>query len=550
MKKVLSILAGTLLSVSAFSQAFWTHTNYAGAFDATPTARWTDSWTNFTPHTTNYPAATVTLDTVITANRTLSSDTVYLLDDAFTYVDSTVTLTIEAGTIIRGQGRGALIFNRGSKIMAMGTETNPIVFTSNAPTGSRDYGDWAGVVICGAAKNNIATSPFALAEGGIGSVSLNRGLHGGNNDADNSGIMQYVRIEFPGQALGGNNSEINGLTLYSVGSGTVIDHIQVSYSGDDSFEWFGGAADAKYLVAFHGWDDDFDTDNGFRGRVQFGYIVRDSRYADQSGSNAFESDNDAQGSLRMPKTRAIFSNVTAIGPNWTGNTDSTNSKFQSGAHIRRNTSISIYNSIFTGHQLRGLYIDGRRTASNYCGDSIALCGNILVQEPAGKNFLLASNTDTLCLTNSAAFNTLAVADNNDTLASTALIMLGSTFGNSLTDYDARPMVGSPALTQSCWAWQTSGQWMGVEDEATVLGLVLYPNPAEGFTTLGFDAQDAGDLNISIIDLNGRVVRTMNNLQYESGKNTLQIDVQGLSTGIYVVNMNLNNTIRTQKLIIK
>jgi Secretion system C-terminal sorting domain len=550
MKKVLSILAGTILAVSAYSQAFWEYTSYAGAFAPTPANRWTDSWTNFDPQNATYAVATITLDTIISTNTTLTASNVYLLDDRFTYVDSAVTLTIEPGTVIRGTGRGALIFNRGAKIMAMGTASQPIVFTSAAPAGNRDYGDWAGVVICGAARNNIPTSPNALAEGGIGSVSLNRGLHGGTNDADNSGVMQYVRIEFAGQALGGSNSELNGLSMYSVGSQTVIDHIQVSYSGDDSFEWFGGSVDCKYLVAFRGWDDDFDTDNGYRGRVQFGYSVRDSRIADQSSSNGFESDNDASGSTRQPKTKAQFSNVTLIGPNWTGNPDSTNSLYRRALHLRRNTGISVYNSIFTGYPSSGagLYLDARKTAANYCGDTLQFCGNLLVQMAAGKYYRLASNSDTLCITNAASLATLADAENNDTVLTTTALLLGSTFGNSLTDYDARPQASSPALNHSCWAWNTS--FVGVEEDALLLGLSLYPNPSDGFTNLTFDASNDGDLNITILDLNGRVLRTINNLTYEAGKNTYVLDVQGMSTGVYIVNINMGATVNTQKLIIK
>lgn len=100
------------------------------------------------------------------------------------------------------------------------------------------------------------------------------------------------------------------LTLGSVGAGTQIDHVQVSYTNDDSFEWFGGNVDCRYLVAFNGWHDEFDTDNGYSGRVQYALSIRDPRIADTSQSNGFESDNDADGSLTEPFTSAVFSNVT------------------------------------------------------------------------------------------------------------------------------------------------------------------------------------------------------------------------------------------------
>ena len=113
---------------------------------------------------------------------------------------------------------------------------------------------------------------------------LPRTKHGGADDADNSGALSYVRIEFAGYPFQ-KDKEINGLTLGSVGSGTEIDHVQVSYSNDDSFEWFGGTVNCKYLVAYKGWDDDFDTDNGFSGKVQYGLSLRDSKIADTSQSN-------------------------------------------------------------------------------------------------------------------------------------------------------------------------------------------------------------------------------------------------------------------------
>src|SRR3712207_4098516 len=145
-----------------------------------------------------------------------------------------------------------------------------------------------------------------------------RTKHGGTDNADNSGVLSYVRIEFAGYPFQ-KDKEINALTLGSVGSGTQIDHVQVSYSNDDSYEWFGGQVNAKYLVAYKGWDDDFDTDNGYSGKVQFGLAVRDSKIADTSMSNSMESDNSAAGAAVSPWTTASFSNMTFIGPKFSDN---------------------------------------------------------------------------------------------------------------------------------------------------------------------------------------------------------------------------------------
>lgn len=284
------------------------------------------------------------------------------------YVADGSTLTIEPGTIIKGDKttKAALIVEPGGKLIAKGTVDAPIVFTSNQAKGERKPGDWGGVIVCGKAKNNQNNDQQI--EGGP------RTHHGGTNDDDNSGILSYIRIEFAG-AIFQTDKEINGLTLGSVGRGTQIDHIQVSYSSDDSFEWFGGCVNCKYLIAYKGWDDDFDTDNGYSGNVQYALGVRDPRIADISQSNGFESDNCADGSLISPYTNATFSNVTLIGPmthdgfsnssdyitggEYNPNNGVSLGKFQAAFQIRRSSRLNIYNSLAIGYPI-GLIIDGEK----------------------------------------------------------------------------------------------------------------------------------------------------------------------------------------------
>src|SRR5574344_193891 len=283
------------------------------------------------------------------------------------YITDGSTLTIPAGTIIKGDKatKASLIVERGGKIIAQGTATEPIVFTSAQPAGSRKPGDWGGIILCGKAKNNQTEM---IIEGGP------RSKHGGSDDSDNSGVLSYVRIEFAGYPFA-TDQEINGLTLGSVGSGTQIDHVQVSFSNDDSFEWFGGTVNCKYLIAFKGWDDDFDTDDGFSGNVHFGLAVRDPRIADQSQSNGFESDNCADGSAVSPYTSATFSNITFIGPkqdpaftnttdyitggNFFPNNGSGLGKFQAAMQLRRNSRLNCFNSIALGYHI-GLILDNQK----------------------------------------------------------------------------------------------------------------------------------------------------------------------------------------------
>jgi hypothetical protein len=320
------------------------------------------------------------LEGEITGMRMLSVDTTYLLK-GFVYVTNGATLNIPAGTIIKGDkaSKATLVIERGGKIMAHGTKEKPIVFTSNQPKGQRAYGDWGGIVICGNAKINLPGGTARI-EGGP------RSEYGGLNDSDNSGVMTYCRIEFCGVEYQVDN-EINGLTMGGVGSGTTIHHIQVSHCGDDSYEWFGGNVSCKYLVAFRGWDDEFDTDNGFSGKLQFLVGIRDKNVADKSKSNGFESDNDASGSSNAPFTTPVFSNVSLFGPvDLTHAPTGGNGEFQAAMHLRRNTQLKVYNSVFAGWPV-GLFIEdgGKGSAQSNAQNGLLVVKNCILAG-MGKNF--------------------------------------------------------------------------------------------------------------------------------------------------------------------
>ncbi|NBO94133.1 MAG: hypothetical protein EBV06_17760, partial [Planctomycetia bacterium] len=361
--------------------AFFSRVTYRGAFDGAND--WTAGWSEFDPRNKAYAAVTDTLGNgnttsgtpfEITTNVTLSKNKVYLLR-GWVYVTNGGTLTIPAGTVIRGDKTtvGSIIVERGGKIVANGTATEPIVFTSNQGVGGRNAGDWGGIVILGNAPTNRVDPKV---EGGP------RSIYGGSNANDNSGSLSYVRIEFPGVAFQ-PNQEINGLTLGGVGQGTNLDHIQVSFSGDDAFEWFGGNVNAKYLIAYKSVDDDFDTDFGFAGRIQFGVALRDPSIADVSGSNGFESDNYNPGlnasnpAGDAPYTTAVFSNITVLGP--LGASATIDPQFQHGAHLRRNTRQQIYNTVFAGFprgiQIQGSAVDNAKNNSLRINNSVIARAN-------------------------------------------------------------------------------------------------------------------------------------------------------------------------------
>ncbi|NQW43082.1 MAG: hypothetical protein HQ463_06585 [Bacteroidetes bacterium] len=320
------------------------------------------------------------------ATQTLDATKRYLIKGTAS-VDDGATLTIPAGTKLFGEKstKGLLIVKKGGKLIANGTASNPIVFTSNQGKGEREQGDWGGLVILG--KANVNQNNPAI-EGVTPAVNYGT-FQSTANDADNSGSLQYVRIEFAGIALTPNN-ETNSLTLGAVGSGTTIDYVQVTYGGDDGFEWFGGTVNAKHLVSLACWDDDFDADFGFSGKVQFAVSLRDPFNADQSGSNGFESDNDATGSTSTPKTSAVFSNVTILGASF-DSAKAVSGNYQHAMHLRRNTELSLFNSVIAGFPL-GLNLDG--TLANYIGGLGVLDNNILVSignnKKAARPFLAGS----------------------------------------------------------------------------------------------------------------------------------------------------------------
>lgn len=441
------VLGAASFSNSYLQDPFFDVVTYSGAFGSTD---WTAGWAEFDPQNAVYPPTTVTIPAGdITSNTTWTSGNVYLLD-GWVYVKSGATLTIQPGTIIRGSktNQGALIIEKGGKLEANGTASQPIVFTSNQAAGSRDYGDWGGVIICGKASINIPGGT-AIIEGGVGTE------YGGGatpDDNDNSGILKYVRIEFPGIAFSPNN-EINGLTMGAVGDGTTIDYVQVSYSGDDSFEWFGGTVNAKHLIALRGLDDDLDTDIGFTGKIQFVVVLRDPAQADVSGSRAFESDNDGSGSSNTPFTAPVFSNVSVFGPKADAGTV-INSNYKEVANIRLNSRCSIFNSILSGWN-KGLRIDGAASQQN-----------------ATNNILRIENTfEAGMVTNfNSSFEEnyfLTPFRNNAVLTNNSSLNIADPF--NLTNPNFLPQVGSNVYLLDGWVYVKSGATVTIDPGTIIRG---------------------------------------------------------------------------------
>jgi len=301
----------------------------------------------------NVPSST-TLSGNINATTTLTSDKVWTLK-GYVYVTDGAKLIIQPGTIIISDiaEKGALCIERGAQIIAEGTAAKPIVFTSGKPAGERTPGDWGGIVILGKAKTNRSSEPTI--EGGIGRP------YGGTNDQDNSGILKYVRIEYAGIAAL-PNSEINGLTLGGVGSGTTIEYVQTIYANDDAFEFFGGTVSPKNLYAFATADDDFDFDFGYTGTVTNGVSKRDPKFVDNGDAgNGVECDNDGTGSSAQPFTHPKLIGMILVGPFDASSLTNHNL----GLRWRRATQFTITNSKILGYMKGGFSIESNETAQAY-----------------------------------------------------------------------------------------------------------------------------------------------------------------------------------------
>lgn len=342
--------------------------------------------------------------------RTLVAGTPYLIKGTV-LVPNGVTLTIPAGTVIKGDKatKGLLIIQPGGVLNSNGTATNPVVFTSSQGPGERDRGDWGGISWTGNAFVNQASRPNAegIANQPYGTVGAGNIAAG---TGENNGTMRFTRIEYAGIELTPNN-ETNSLTMGALGDATIIENVQVSYGGDDGFEWFGGKVNAKRLISLSTWDDDFDTDFGWSGNVQWGIVVRNVSSADQSGSNAFESDNQGNdnaiasvcdGTVKSGCTSGVFSNITVLGPR-NNQTAAISANYQNAIHIRRRTNISIFNSFFSGFRI-GLRVDDQGALDNLTSGSAVHQYNVLTvpYTPSGSVPAIATSsaaTDAAFITN-------------------------------------------------------------------------------------------------------------------------------------------------------
>lgn len=361
----------------------------------------------------------------ITSSTTWTANNRYVLND-FVGVASPAVLTIEPGTVVYGGGtRATLFIQRGAKIIADGTPRRPIIMTSAQRVGNRAQRDWGSLVLLGAAPINVPGGQ-AFLEGLPSEAAYS---FGGQNAADSSGVLRYVRLEFGGFEIA-TNQEINGLTCGGVGSGTVIDYVEVLHNKDDAFEFFGGNVNAKHLLGIAFADDGLDFDNGYSGNIQYAALIKRA-VNDESDSNIFtESDNNATGGADTPLTHPRVYNVTSVRvASGVGNY---------GGVLRRNTAGEWMNSIVSGSRLAPITLRDTGTFNNAAAGSLVVNNSILNGSFADAAF--PNSADRADQTRTFLFTTMTRNRNVDPLLAMGTPTLVKTYMPDLA-----PIATSPAL---------------------------------------------------------------------------------------------------------
>lgn len=538
-------------------------------------------------------AADITKKDEIKSDETWTKSNTYFLD-GFVLVTNGATLTIEAGTVIKGlaadnitsgDAAAALIIGRGAKIMAEGTATEPIIFTSELddvndandlnlsdPNESRSL--WGGLVLLGNAPIGSTASEIVVE----GLPNEDRYKFGGTNAADNSGVLRFISIRHSGYEIAAD-SELQGLSLGGVGSGTTIEYVESFFSGDDGVEFFGGTVDVRYWVSSFNDDDGLDWDEGYRGRIQFALVIGDSK----------RGDHGAECDGAKPDDNALYSapqvyNVTFIG----GYENATNSgaKNEHGMVLRDGTGGVIANSIITEYNNYALQVEDRaETFDSYSkmknGD-LEFINNYWYSFGAGSswNDIILATPEKARETDAASLKT-HLANNNNTIANPGITSTSRTsnFNPTLKSGSATLTGGKPLVddewfynvpfigafngeTDECWikGWTamdhhgmlasglTYGGITSIEN-ANLKYFGVYPNPANEVVYVDLNLEVSENVQVRLLDLSGRVVMNVASGSME-GISKLTINTENLNKGTYFIQINGVRTALTQRLMLQ
>ena len=541
-------------------------------------------------------STTATIPNVISNNLVLDANQVYLLDGE-TYVEAGASITIPAGTIIKGAltpsaGKGqasVLVIQRGGQILANGTADAPVIFTSDRDNVADPFdlsessrGLWGGVVVLGNATNNRGERTIegipATARTTYGPTAAGGAFP--LDDDDNSGVMRYVSIRHAGFTLTAD-AEINGLTLGAVGRGTTLEYIEVFANSDDSFEFFGGTVNAKYLVGAFSGDDDIDWDTGYTGKLQYVFSIKD-----QSGDvgRCIEGDGSASPFTATPMSSPVVSNLTCVGSGLgssPGGSDAGGPTFA----LRDNTGGFIYNSVLTQFQTDRGGIDlepaadvpnpdaTTSTQQNFFDGELDIRNNIFFDFSVGNTAAAIVRRDNAQLE--------AEIDARNRFVSPGLVYVldGPNAGDDARDQDGvlDPRPGSSAAAASGaafnvgklsgdtffdtvdylgafapapapvwtrgWTAMSSALYFSEASEratpnelgpvADGFSLSVGPNPTRGDATVRFSLTEAQNVDIALYDVTGRRVAQVSGT-FPAGPGAVALPTAGLAPGVYVM----------------
>ena len=515
----------------------------------------------------------------IASNTTWSASNVYLLDGLI-FVNDGATLTIEEGTVIKGKlqanittgdGASALIVRRGGKILAEGSQTNPIIFTSelddvNNPNDltKDDRGLWGGVILLGKAVTNQPTTENQIE----GIPTTEDAKFGGTDDNDDSGILRYVSIRHGGFSISGiPGDEINGLTLGAIGDQTVIEHIEVIANFDDGYEWFGGTVNSKYLVSAFCGDDGFDWDMGYRGKGQFWFLIQGT---EEAGRGA-EMDGGDDNETGTPYATPYVVNATYIGAGETTSPLPAGDGNDRALYFRDNSGGYYYSSIITDFSQTGVNIED--LASGEDSRSRLEAGQLMLANNYWWGF---GNGNTLDAIATQDFVRTHLTANNNFVQDPQLNNISRDENSTL---DPRPSPSSPAATgavqpndpfftvvpyhgafdPNSFLW-TEG-WTAISvygltdvNESYVNNVPAafelsqnYPNPFNPSTKIVYTVAEAANINLTVYNILGQQVAQLANSFKNVGTYEVTFDAENLPSGLYLYTLETGSTRITKKM---
>ena len=533
----------------------------------------------------SFAFAQVNVTADITSNTTWTSNNVYTLDGLI-FVDSSYTLTIEPGTVIKaklqanittGDGASALVVRRGGKLIADGTAQNPIIFTSELDDitnpndlTAQDRELWGGLILLGRATTNQPTTENQIE----GIPNTLNARFGGNDDNDNSGVLRYVSVRHGGFSISGvSGDEINGVTFGAVGRGTVVEHVEVFANFDDGYEFFGGTVEAKYLVAAFCGDDAFDWDMGFRGKGQFWFAVQGTDEAGRGG----ELDGGDDCETCQPYAVPLLSNITWIGAGASsvGVGGDGNDR---ALYFRDNSGGKIWNSIVTDFVASTSVVTVEDLGSGEDSRSRLEAGELVLANNIWWGFANGNTINSVATQDFVQTHLLA---NSNQIANPLLNGISRTPNGGL---DPRPQSGSPAATgfvappdaffsnvsflgafnpaDGIWTqgWTavsalgyTPFTTVDVEENiisSTPVDFTLsqnYPNPFNPSTKIMYSIVEPTQVKLTVTNILGQVVETLVNDFRSAGTYEVTFNASDLASGLYIYTLEAGSTFISKKM---